>query len=168
MSNLLLPLPVCNADGQINVKLSSIGRTNRICSKEEETYIRSIMLTAQQHRKEEFMDLIGRCKVALAPRKKLPPDVLRSIFHFCNEGEMKFPLSKRGVLRITHVCSAWRQLALETPSLWSGVRILMSSTDRSRHYQAFCQAMACPCTGYAQVVVHSAHLAGLLRRPAFT
>ena len=86
------------------------------------------------------MDLIGRCKVALAPHKKLPPDVLRSIFHFCNEGEMKFPLSKRGVLRITHVCSAWRQLALETPSLWSGVRILLSSTDRSRHYQALSSA----------------------------
>ena len=26
-------------------------------------------------------DLIGQCKIALAPHKRLAPDILRSIFH---------------------------------------------------------------------------------------
>ena len=86
------------------------------------------------------MDLIARCKIALAPHQKLPPDVLRSIFHFCKETHVEFPLSKRDtdlrLLHITHVCSAWRRLALETPALWSGVGILLSSTDPSRHRKA--------------------------------
>ncbi|KAF8346072.1 hypothetical protein F5887DRAFT_121815 [Amanita rubescens] len=136
----LLPLPTGNAN---NVDLASIGRTNSVYSEEEEAYIRNVLLVAQQQ-KEEIVDLIGRCKVALAPHKKLPPDVLRSIFHFSNQIRVKFPLSKRGVglrlLRITHVCSAWRQLALETPALWSELSIYLSSADRSRHHQRLSSA----------------------------
>ncbi len=30
------------------------------------------------------------------------------------------------LLRITHVCSAWRQLALETPALWSNISIYLA------------------------------------------
>ncbi|KAF8346061.1 hypothetical protein F5887DRAFT_1282065 [Amanita rubescens] len=136
----LLPLPTGNAN---NVDLASIGRTNRVYSEEEEAYIRNVLLVARQQ-KEEVVDLIGRCEVALAPHKKLPPDVLRSIFHFSNQTRAEFPLSKRGVglrlLRITHVCSAWRQLALETPALWSELCIYLSSADRSRHHQRLSSA----------------------------
>ncbi len=142
MSNLPLPLPAGDADGQINANLSSIGRTNKIYSEKEEAHIRNVLLAARQQ-KEEIMDLIGRCEVALAPHKKLPPDVLRSIFHFCNETHAEFPLSNHGVglrlLRITHVCSAWRQLALETPALWSDVSIYLSP-NRSRNHQALSSA----------------------------
>ena len=145
MSNLRLLLPAGNSDRQINVDLTSMGRTNRIYSEAEEAYIRNILLAAQQRKEEVDLDLIGRCEVALAPHKKLPPDVLRSIFHFCNEKLVEFPLSRRDtalrLLHITHVCSAWRQLALETPALWSGVAILLSSdADRSRHHQALSSA----------------------------
>ncbi|KAF8346071.1 hypothetical protein F5887DRAFT_1184635 [Amanita rubescens] len=146
MSNLKLLLPPpsgAGADGQINVDLSSVGRTNRTYSKEEEAYIRNVLLVSRQQ-KEEVVDLIGRCEVALAPHKKLPPDVLRSIFHFSNETRVVFPLAKRGVgfhlLRITHVCSAWRQLALETPTLWSDLDIFLSSADRSQHHQRLSSA----------------------------
>ena len=143
MSNLLLPLPAGNADGQINVDLASIGRTNKIYSEEEGAYIRNVLLAARQ-RKEELVDLIGRCEVALAPHKKLPPDVLRSIFPFSNETRAEFPLSKRIValrlLHIIHVCSAWRQLALETPALWSNLGIYLTFVNRSRHHQALSSA----------------------------
>ena len=140
MSNLL---PADNAGGQINVDLLSIGRTNKTYSEEEEAYIRNILLTSRKQ-KEEVVDLIGRCEVALAPHKKLPPDVLRSIFHFSNETPPKFPLSKHVtsscLLRITHVCSAWRRLALETPTLWCDIRILLSTVDRFRHCQVLSSA----------------------------
>ena len=122
-----------NADGQINVDLSSVGRTNRVYSEEEEAYIRNILL-ASRKQKEEVVDLIGRCEVALAPHKKLPPDVLRSIFHFCHEPPVVFPLFELDLrlLHITHVCSTWRRLALETPALWSDMRILLY---QPRHLQ---------------------------------
>ena len=83
------------------------------------------------------MDLIGRCNIALAPHKRLPPDVLQSIFHFCGT-RVQFPLkSKQGqdlrLLHITHVCFAWRQLALEMPALWSKISIYLSEGDWKQH-----------------------------------
>ena len=109
--------------GPLDIGLSSIGRTNKNSSEEEEIRIRIIQLAAESllqsgtvdgdlRRREETVDLIGRCKIALAPHKRLSPDVLRSIFHFCGEARVQFPLvSKRDppcLLRITHVCSALR------------------------------------------------------------
>ncbi|KAF8338623.1 hypothetical protein F5887DRAFT_505476 [Amanita rubescens] len=127
----------------IIVDLSSIGRTNRIYSEEEEAYIRNILLASRQQ-KEELVDLIDRCEVALAPHKKLPPDVLRSIFHACNETRVEFPLSMLDtdlrLFHITHVCSAWRQLALETPALWSDVGIHLSCMKRSWHHEVLSPA----------------------------
>ena len=134
--------------GPLDIGLSSIGRTNKNSSEEEEIRIRIIQLAAESllqsgtvdgdlRRREETVDLIGRCKIALAPHKRLSPDVLRSIFHFCGEARVQFPLvSKRDppcLLRITHVCSAWRQLALETPALWSDISIYLSDGDGKRH-----------------------------------
>ena|SRR6266550_3455527 len=90
-----------HADGHID--LSSIGRTNKICSEKEETCIRNVLLVAESllqsgtvdgdlRQREEAVDLIGRCKIALAPHKRLPPDVLRSIFRFFGEPRVQFPL----------------------------------------------------------------------------
>ncbi|KAF8346073.1 hypothetical protein F5887DRAFT_1184643 [Amanita rubescens] len=137
--------------------ISSIGRTNRNYSEEEEIHIRSAQLAAESlllsgnvdgdpQRREEIVDFICRCKVALAPYKKLPHDVFRTIFHFCcNETHVDFPLSTSYdvdlcLLRITHVCSAWRQLALETPALWSDIGIYLSSRNRERHQKTLFSA----------------------------
>jgi len=70
---------------------------------------------------------------------------LRSIFHACNETRVEFPLSMLDtdlrLLHITHVCSAWRQLALETPALWSDVGIhLLSSMKQSGRRQVLSSA----------------------------
>ncbi len=133
--------PTPSDDGQLDV--SPIGRTNRLHSEEEQLYIRNVLLAAEMllqsgtidgdlQRREETADVIGRCKIALAPHKRLPPDVLRFIFHFFGEPRVEFPLgSKRGLplLCITHVCSAWRQLALETPALWSDISICLPEIE---------------------------------------
>ena len=139
-----------NGDGQLDV--SSIGRTNGLHSEEEQLFIRNVLLAAESilqsgtvdgdlRRREEAVDLIGRCKIALAPHKRLPPDILRSMFRFCAEECVQFPLgSKCGgmdqnlcLLRITHVCSAWRHLALETPALWSDIYIFLLGGDGKQH-----------------------------------
>jgi hypothetical protein len=140
----LQPIP---SDGDEQLDVSSIGRTNKLHSEEEQLYIRNVLLTAESllqsgtvdgdlRRREETVDIIGRCKIALAPHKRLPPDVLRSIFHLlCGKARVQFPLSKHLPLlcRITHVCSAWRQLALEMPALWSNISICLPYSDRKLH-----------------------------------
>ncbi|KAF8346070.1 hypothetical protein F5887DRAFT_1282072 [Amanita rubescens] len=139
----LQPIP-SDGDGQLDV--SSIGRANGLHSEEEQLYIRNVLLAAEVllqsgtvdgdlRRREETVDVIGRCKIALAPHKRLPPDVLRSIFHFCGEARIQFPLKHLPLLcRITHVCSAWRQLALETPALWNGISIALSSYSGQKQH----------------------------------
>jgi len=137
--------PTIPGDGDGQLDVSSIGRTNGHHSEEEQLYIRNVLLAAESllqsgsvdrdlGRREETVDLIGRCKIALAPHKRLPSDVLRSILRFCGEAPVRFPLgSKPGgidqdlrLLHITHVCSAWRQLALEMPALWSDIYIYLT------------------------------------------
>ncbi len=138
-----LPTP-SDGDGQLDI--SSIGRTNKLHSEEEQLYIRNVLLAAESLlqsgtvdgdlQRRETVDVIGRCKIALAPHKRLPPDVLQSIFHFCGEGLVQFPLrSKRDIplLCITHVCSAWRQFALGMPALWSNISICLSYRDWKQH-----------------------------------
>ena len=96
----LQPIP---GDGNEQLDVSSIGRTNRPHSEEEQLYIRNVLLAAESLlqsgtvdgdlQRRETVDVIGRCKIALAPHKRLPPDVLRSIFHFCGETRTRFPLA---------------------------------------------------------------------------
>ena len=66
-----------DSDGQLDVS-SIIGRTNILHSDEEQLYIQNVLLAAESllhsgtvdgdlRRREEIVDLIGRCKIALAP-----------------------------------------------------------------------------------------------------
>jgi len=108
-----------------------------------ESLLQSGTVDGDLRQREEAVDLIGRCKIALAPHKRLPPDVLRSIFRFFGEPRVQFPLGlkKRDtnidqdlrLLCITRVCSAWRQLALETPALWSNISIYLPETNWEQH-----------------------------------
>ena len=147
-SSQLQPTP----EGQ-RVDISSIGRTNKLHSEEEELYIRNVLLAAESLLQSEIVDdglqrwetvdLIGRCKIALAPQ--LLPDVLGSIFHSCGETRVQFPLGgidqDLRLLSITHVCSAWRQLALEMPALWSNIGVHLSKdADLEQHNKTLSSA----------------------------
>lgn len=84
-------------------------------------------------RRPRIEDRISRCKVALAPYKKLPVEITREIILFVVDVPPDFPLAKEVVLdprvQITHVCADWRQIAFDTPELW---RITLSRIpDRS-------------------------------------
>ncbi|KIL62373.1 hypothetical protein M378DRAFT_32747, partial [Amanita muscaria Koide BX008] len=74
----------------------------------------------------ELVDRIERCRVALAPIKKLSNDVLRRIFIICCESPTEL-LSRDSkmmfLITLCQVCSAWRGLALETPLLWSQIKL---------------------------------------------
>ncbi|PFH50528.1 hypothetical protein AMATHDRAFT_60951 [Amanita thiersii Skay4041] len=91
-------------------------------------------LSGLEHRKQALLeeqkllrDQLNRYKRALAPYKKLPKDIIQYIFDFCvGEAVVRLPPCKAQVLPqvvLSHVCSAWRQVALDTVELWNRVHL---------------------------------------------
>ncbi|KAJ7646208.1 hypothetical protein B0H17DRAFT_1103524 [Mycena rosella] len=68
-------------------------------------------------------------RVALAPHKLLPVDVLREIFHRATPPTADLNTTAGGKpdmhLIICRVCSLWRSVALDMPALWSNFRVEM-------------------------------------------
>lgn len=119
---------------------SDVGRSNRIYSEDEIIAIQSVMRNAEQllEERRRLYELVSRCKVALAPHRKLPEDVLRIIFTFHVQEGMQVPYTwSNGHLVIpaavvlTHVCSLWRRIALSSPELWNSISLEMRNHDRS-------------------------------------
>ncbi|KAM6490658.1 hypothetical protein JOM56_014001 [Amanita muscaria] len=115
----------------------------------------------------ELVDRIERCRVALAPIKKLPNDVLRRIFIICCESPTEL-LSRDSkmmfLITLCQVCSVWRGLALETPLLWSQIKLFCHwriSDPHSVSYVEetvklwFTRASTCPISFEADVGPHS-------------
>ncbi|KAF8621409.1 hypothetical protein AX15_007821 [Amanita polypyramis BW_CC] len=123
-----LQLPAC-------LSQPDFGRTNAHPSEEEELQARQFLPCAEntlqdlQSRIEELLTQIDRCKVAIAPHKRLPEDVLRRIFILSCDETVEFPIDPSligsgMVLQLCRVCSAWRKIALKTSSLWCSIKIL--------------------------------------------
>ncbi|KZV61712.1 hypothetical protein PENSPDRAFT_592456, partial [Peniophora sp. CONT] len=60
---------------------------------------------------------------ALAPIGRLPPEILGTIFTLVAKAEPPQYASKSikgdlGWVRLSHICRAWRDLCIDTPSLW--------------------------------------------------
>ncbi|PFH46664.1 hypothetical protein AMATHDRAFT_69294 [Amanita thiersii Skay4041] len=84
--------------------------------------------TPQQHRSTSKHDRLQRLYDVhqfenLSPCMKLPDDVLHDIFSLLAE-QVILPLQEKPVaLVLSHVCSLWRTVALNTPTLWTDVAI---------------------------------------------
>lgn len=58
-------------------------------------------------------------KAFLAPWQRLPNEIIAEIFWICcNHNYWTFPC-KAAPTVLTHICSSWRTMVLETPKLWS-------------------------------------------------
>ena len=75
------------------------------------------------NQKWDLVNAVNRYNVALAPHKRLPPEVLRSIMIFAASEPTRLSVSNQGVYAMSHVYSAWRQLVLNTPELWSKISL---------------------------------------------
>ncbi|TFK60744.1 hypothetical protein BDN72DRAFT_864116 [Pluteus cervinus] len=109
-------------------------------------------LDAKIHELEIALIALKRRRNYLSSISKIPSDVLRQIFKSVTgyDGKVQLlGLDGRGVEKenrlemawirtITHVCSAWRDLALDSPSLWTRIRInsrheiVLEMLERSR------------------------------------
>ena len=68
-------------------------------------------------------------QVALAPHRRLPPEVLCEIFMQDSSEGLKLPtrlpyLNQPLHWNVSHVCSKWRHIVLAMPDLWNGIEIL--------------------------------------------
>ncbi|TCD71709.1 hypothetical protein EIP91_005475 [Steccherinum ochraceum] len=62
----------------------------------------------------------------------LPPELLVEIFRYYKVAELERDAYTHSWLRITHVCHHWRQLALQTPTLWSDIVITGQGANGQR------------------------------------
>ncbi|KAJ7438941.1 hypothetical protein B0H11DRAFT_2293632 [Mycena galericulata] len=86
-------------------------------------------------------------RVALAPHKILPVDLLREIFIHCvganNSSDSHSDLNSLWSSLppcpqvICHVCSLWRSVALDTRELWTGIKFTVSRFNIGRVLNAF-------------------------------
>ncbi|KAJ6516900.1 hypothetical protein C8R47DRAFT_1268679 [Mycena vitilis] len=97
--------------------------------------------------RETFKLHAAQCSSLFAPIRSLPPEILLKIFAYSSRpwdfrlaGELSSRehmerLAKAPFLKICRVCSAWRSIIMETPSLWAAIEInlnewLLPSVER--------------------------------------
>lgn len=82
--------------------------------------------------------LINRYRIALAPHKKLPREMLQHIFHCVSLGcNMSGPSLHDAPLLLGRVCSTWRRTVLGMPELWKDLHFFVeNSHSRSQKVNA--------------------------------
>ncbi|KAF8337148.1 hypothetical protein F5887DRAFT_985464, partial [Amanita rubescens] len=119
--------------------LTKVGLTNESYSTEQEALIRRALTAAEQQllNAEMIAKQITRYRVALAPHKKLSEDVLRHIFTLVCSDDSDVAVLDPGTantwaaVKLSHVCSAWRRLALKMPHLWIQIKLEMQHSHRA-------------------------------------
>jgi len=94
---------------------------------------------AIERREHELKSEIERYNIALAPIKRLPHDVLRYIFEICCETHQAPPLHlvswfgshPSPQILLSHICSTWRQIMLNSPPFWNDVALEMTWTAQT-------------------------------------
>ncbi|CAA7258983.1 unnamed protein product [Cyclocybe aegerita] len=85
-----------------------------------------------EEKQAQLEDQIRRFKIALAPWKSLPPEIIQDVFLLLRDGSITFPpMVNRAPLLLCRICSPWRSLALETPGLWSSASLFLDTTAES-------------------------------------
>ncbi|CAA7259672.1 unnamed protein product [Cyclocybe aegerita] len=88
---------------------------------ETESLMRSIRQL--QHRRQQHIADIRRCKGMITLARRLPPELLASIFEECvKDGWTRTPLT------VSHVCSSWRKAA-SIPTVWSHIYVNLDARD---------------------------------------
>ncbi|KAJ3522051.1 hypothetical protein NMY22_g12053 [Coprinellus aureogranulatus] len=95
---------------------------------------KALSVTIARH--NALLQCIEGHSALLSPIRRLPEDVLETIFYTCNidgivPSSPTIDSSTHPVLTITRVCRLWRRLALKSPRLWSSLNIEVPSPKYS-------------------------------------
>ncbi|PBK95794.1 hypothetical protein ARMGADRAFT_748878 [Armillaria gallica] len=90
-------------------------------------------------RHKSLTQYVSNCRSLLAPIRRLPRDILEIVFAFVPslEGSLN---TRSAPWSLAHICYAWRDIMLSTPSLWAKINIRPPYTRSSmailgRHLQ---------------------------------
>ncbi|KAJ7149226.1 hypothetical protein C8R43DRAFT_858110, partial [Mycena crocata] len=92
---------------------------------EEITRLQAIMDEAIK-RRDELREFIDAHLALLSPTRRLPEDVIRSVFLAAlpSPGNASFS-SDEAPLLLCQICRSWRNIALTTPRLWASIHIVL-------------------------------------------
>lgn len=107
----------------------TVGLSNDVLSDLEQNMARLLLLEAQAQtgsNNDGTVERIDRLRVALAPHKHLPPELLGEIFVTCmGSAEISIPLNRSPNIPwiFGRICSRWRKVAQAEPRLWNRIAI---------------------------------------------
>ncbi|RXW20240.1 hypothetical protein EST38_g5615 [Candolleomyces aberdarensis] len=103
-----------------------------ICSIDKEIKDIEDSLATLKARRKSNKIFIRKHQALIAPIKLLPPDILSTIFLACLpviESTEAAMTPNHPTVMISHVCRQWRQLAFDTPLLWSRIQLVLPSVN---------------------------------------
>ncbi|KAJ7303627.1 hypothetical protein DFH08DRAFT_986237 [Mycena albidolilacea] len=101
------------------------------CSLEQQITATRMQLLRLEREEIHAAHHIERCKFPLAPIRRIPNEILSTIF-VCYAEITHAPSTdfRRGVWILGHICRHWRVVVLSTPAVWSSFRYLPSDIAR--------------------------------------
>ncbi|KAK1225720.1 hypothetical protein PQX77_011340 [Marasmius sp. AFHP31] len=86
-------------------------------------------IASLQARRDELQRFVDGHYALMAPFRRFPADIWGEIFSHClptNKLNVAACTNKEAPLLLTAICRAWREIALNTPRLWSSIHISVS------------------------------------------
>lgn len=81
-------------------------------------------------KRQQIQEYLSQYDCLLSPIRRLPTDILHSIFHHCLPTRRDPIMSAtEAPILLTHICRAWRQIAYSSPTLWARLYITFSDED---------------------------------------
>jgi hypothetical protein len=97
-------------------------------------------LAALKAQREANKIFIQKHRALIAPIKRLPPDILTTVFLAClpavELAEASLTRNHPAVV-ISHVCHQWRQLTLDTPLLWSRIQLILPFVNYEPYHHQY-------------------------------
>ncbi|THU98333.1 hypothetical protein K435DRAFT_777549 [Dendrothele bispora CBS 962.96] len=85
-------------------------------------------ISVLKYKRERLEDYVAKCRSLLSPIRRLPPEILSLIFlfqcrKFANMFNLYEPDKTLPAFVLSQVCTGWRNVALNTPTMWSNLDI---------------------------------------------
>ncbi|KAK1221268.1 hypothetical protein PQX77_015928 [Marasmius sp. AFHP31] len=136
---------------------TSLLHTNYVPSAKELNELQNLILEPKQrierfndeiHRlqaeRDELQQFVDNHSALTSPFRRFPADIWSEIFAQClptNKLNVALCTSKEPPLLLTAVCRAWREIALNTPRLWSALHVCVACTDTNLAFPAFLEGI---------------------------
>ncbi|KAH6912718.1 hypothetical protein BKA70DRAFT_1264747 [Coprinopsis sp. MPI-PUGE-AT-0042] len=91
-------------------------------------------IEALKQKRAVFASFVTNHRALISPIRRMPPDILRNVFSYCLARKTPGKIMKvtEAPLLLAQICSNWRDLVINTPTLWSTIHIDIPIPSQSR------------------------------------